>query len=111
MSGKVATTTTLYKPEVNDFALHRKPQALAQAGAAKGTFRSQQKPDMISSATLTVVTFRTAKYAHLDLYKLSFALVTDLEEGFTRHCRCNCQDSKTCTPGLVQTFVCTCDRS
>ncbi len=40
---------------------------------------------MMSSATLADVIVRTAKHAHLDLYKLSFALVTDLEEGFTRH--------------------------
>ncbi len=40
---------------------------------------------MISNAELADVTVRTAKHAHLDLYKLSFALVTDLEEGFTRH--------------------------
>ncbi len=66
---------------------------------------------MISNAELADVTFRAAKHAQLDLYKLSFALVTDLEEDFTGHCRCDCQDSKTCTPGLVQTFVCTGDRS
>ena len=44
---------------------------------------------MIANAELAVVTavvtVRTAKHAHLDLYKLSFALVADLEEGFARH--------------------------
>ena len=40
---------------------------------------------MIANAELAVVTVRTTTHAHLDLYKLSFALVTDLEEGFTGH--------------------------
>lgn len=64
---------------------HQKQIAPAHAIAAKGVLETQQKPAMIANAELAVVTVRTAKYAHLDLYKLSFALVTDLEEGFTRH--------------------------
>jgi len=37
------------------------------------------------SHAIADATVRTARHAHLDLYKLPFALMTDLEEGFTCH--------------------------
>ena len=85
MSGIVATATTLYKPEVNDFALHQQQHSLAQLLLPRVAWQSQQKPAMVSSAELADIIGMTVTHAHLDLYKLSFALVTDLEEGFTRH--------------------------